>query len=95
MNPQPDLTALLRALSDDLIPDLDGALCAGGAPGWEDDLINEDEDAREARHHATATVCAAGPAQAPCAAVRASLGPDTGGVWAGRVYATPWRRKRA
>jgi hypothetical protein len=90
-----DLSTLLAALAETVVPDLDDAACAGLAPLHDDDVVGEDEQTRQARHHRAQSVCRACPALIPCRTLQTSLSGDVNGVWAGEVIAGAWRPKRA
>ncbi len=89
MNP----TQLFAALAG--IPRLDGAACKGNPAPFDPQDEDESDEAAQARHAEALQICAACPALTACEQWVDSLEePPVGGVWAGRWFPTPKRRKR-
>jgi hypothetical protein len=87
---QPDnLAAVLKAVAEHAVPDLDDAACAGLAPLHDDDVIGESEEQREARWWRAIATCNQCPAIEACAAARG----DANGIWGGQIHAGTWRKK--
>ncbi|MDZ7917590.1 MAG: WhiB family transcriptional regulator [Rhodococcus sp. (in: high G+C Gram-positive bacteria)] len=74
----PRILLPLLALAD---PTLSGAACAGRAPLFDDEIVGETAERREARHRIATSICGRCPVQPQC---RAAAGDHHAlGIWAG------------